>query len=600
MKMLNQMGLLGTAILAASVLTACGGGGTTAANPPAGNTSCLTAKMPVTHVTSSIGSATTWNAGTVYAVDNSISVNAALTIQPGAVVKFATGLPGGAVMTVSSTGTINASGSATCGIAFTSYKDDSVGGDSNGDGIATTPLVGDWGNVVLNSSGSVFNYVNFSYGGKSDSTVQIGGNFVNSATITNSTFAHNNGGNSSLLVVYRTDAVGALDAGSATAATVITGNTFYDNKVPVSISGLFNVDNSNTFHDPASTSTTNKYNGIFLVGNSYKAITGNISFSETEVPYVLAGVIDVSGNSTLTIGDDVVLKFFAIDSTLNTNYNGNVVNATAKIIANASVGKKIVFTSYKDDAHGGDTNGDGSSTGAVGDWARVVLNANGSVFNRAEFYFGGWDTANRETLNLMAYSATVTNSIFAHNHGGDISNLPYSEYGALNASLATAATIITGNTFYANSIPLEMSGKFSIDNSNVFHDPANAATTNTYNGIFFTGNSANYFQTISLTETEIPFVIKGDIWVNAGNVLTLGNNVVFKFSGTGTQLSYDDATGNISNIGGAIFTSLNDDSYLGDTNGNGASTGLTGDWNAIRNLAHTVYLHPAHEYFNQN
>jgi hypothetical protein len=402
-----------------------------------------------------------------------------------------------------------------------------------------------------------------------------------------------------LLVVNATDAVGALDAGNATAGTVITGNAFYDNKVPVSISGLFSVDDSNVFHDPAAASTTNKYNGIFLVGNSYKPITGSIGFSETEVPFVLAGVIDVFDSSTLTLGDNVIFKFFATSSTLNANYNGNTVNSTAKIIANASVGKKIVFTSYKDDAHGGDTNGDGASVGAVGDWARVVLNADGSIFNRAEFYYGGWDTVNRETLNLTTYSATVTNSIFAHNHGGAVANLPF-VYGVVRASGAAAGTVITGNTFFDNNIPLMISANFSIDDSNVFHDPANTATTNTYNGIFFTGNSANYFQTISLSETEVPFVIYGDIWVNAGKTLTLGSGVVFKFSGIGTQLSYDDVSGNIANIGGAVFTSLNDDSYLGDTNGNGASSGVAGDWNGIRNLAHTVYLHPAHEFFNQN
>lgn len=596
--LLNYARNLTLALLLAVGLSACGGGGDSGG--AAAVVSCgtpSTAALPVITVSSAISTPTTWNADTVYYLSTSININAALTIQPGAVVKFATATPGGAMITVGSTGSINATGNSSKSIVFTSYKDDSIGGDSNGDAAATTPTVGDWGKIALTSNGSSFNCVKFLYGGKTNSTVDVGYGTARSVTITNSTFAHNNGGNGSLLVVARTDAVGALDAGLASAATVITGNTFYDNKVPMSISGQFSVDNSNVFHDPASITTINKYNGIFMMGNSYKAFAGAITLAETEVPIVMAGNIDVPDFSQLTLGDNVIIKFFDTSSTLNANYNGNGgPTTTAQIIASASAGNKIVFTSYKDDAHGGDTNGDGASTGTVGDWARVVLNANGSVFNRAEFYYGGWDTASRETLNLMAYSATITNSTFAHNHGGLLSAMPF-VYGVVNASNASATTVITGNNFYDNSIPFMISGKFGVDDSNVFHDPANSATTNTFNGIFFTGNSANYLYTITLQETEVPFVFHGDIYVTSGNTLTIGNNVVFKFSGAATQLTYTGAVVN-STGSGVVFTSVRDDSYKGDTNGDGASTGLSNDWMGVRNSSNTFFAQ-GNTFFNK-
>jgi hypothetical protein len=502
------------------------------------------------------------------------------------------------MLTVGTGGSITATGNSTSSIVFTSGADDSVGGDS--DGIIATPAVGDWGKVVLNSSGSTFNCVKFSYGGKADSTVQIGGNMAYSATITNSTFAHNNGGSSAGVVAASTDAHGVLDAGLATASTVITGNIFYDNKVPLSISGRFSIDDSNVFHNPADATVKNKYNGIFHMGQSSKPITGLITYSATEVPFVLAGYIDVPDGSQLTLGDNVIIKFFATDSTLNTNYtNAVTINPSAKIIANASAGSKIVFTSYKDDAHGGDTNGDAAATTpapAVGDWARVVLNADGSIFNRCEFYYGGWDTANRETLSLTTYSATVTNSIFAHNHGGTIL---LTHNGVINASNATANTVITGNTFFDNSVPLGMSGKFSIDDSNVFHDPANRSVINTYNGIFHTGASAKPIYTISLLETEVPFVINGYIDIATGNTLTLGNNVVLKFDGAQTYLAL---VGTLVNYNGAgvVFTSIKDDRYLGDTNGDGISVGAANDWYGIySDNSHLTYTHPANEFFNQ-
>jgi hypothetical protein len=345
------------------------------------------------------------------------------------------------------------------------------------------------------------------------------------------------------------------------------------------------LDDSNTFHSPVDANLKNKYNGIFLIGHSSKPITGQLAFAETEVPFVFAGDVYVPAGSSLTLGDDVVVKFFSATDSLR-------VLGTLK--ADASTGHKIVFTCMKDDVHGGDTNGDASASVPLAkDWAEITLSATGSSFTRCEFYYGGHDSAYLSTLRFGgAYSAAIVGCTFAHNDGGNLTDIVWNAFGALDAQQAATGTVITGNVFFDNAVPLKISGKFSLDDSNSFHNPANPAITNTYNGICFSGNSYNDFVgAISLLETEVPFVLQGDLWVKSGNTLTLGSGVVFKFTGTQTQFTLE---GSLVVPGGTAvkFTSLNDDTALGDTNGNGASSGGFSDWAGVRNAA-LAWYHPA-------
>lgn len=106
-------------------------------------------------VSGTISSNTTWTlANSPYVVTGSITVAspAVLTIEPGVIVKFDTSTG----LSVADGATLTAEGTSSAPIVFTSYKDD-VGGDDNGDGTATTPAAGDWGNLVYSGwkSGSV-------------------------------------------------------------------------------------------------------------------------------------------------------------------------------------------------------------------------------------------------------------------------------------------------------------------------------------------------------------------------------------------------------------------------------------------------------------
>lgn len=58
-------------------------------------------------------------------------------------------------MTVSNGGTLRLLGTARRPVVLTSFRDDTVGGDTNRDGAATQPAPGDWGNVLVQGTGSV-------------------------------------------------------------------------------------------------------------------------------------------------------------------------------------------------------------------------------------------------------------------------------------------------------------------------------------------------------------------------------------------------------------------------------------------------------------
>ncbi len=308
--------------------------------------------LPIVKATS-INTPTTWTAGKVYVVEKSVVLNAVLTIEPGVVVKFTKG----PAITMGANGAIVADGKSAAGaIVFTSIKDDAHAGDTNNDCSATSPAPGDWASVTA-SYASTFNFVQFSYGGSAKpytGALAIDRDAV--ATVTNCTFAFNDGG------TLEDSRAAALNMRNAGAASKLTGNTFYGNVIPLVINPGINVDNSNVFSSQpdsaeAGTAIFNKYNGIFTDG----AIKGATVWSNVTVPFVVYKlVLSVSDHASLTLADGVVVKV----------WKGRVDVAELGTLTPAT---STVFTSLKDDSRLGDTNADGASTPIDGDWTGVNL-----------------------------------------------------------------------------------------------------------------------------------------------------------------------------------------------------------------------------------
>ena len=170
---------------------------------------------------------------------------------------------------------------------------------------------------------------------------------------------------------------------------------------------------------------------------AYEVLGGTINsdatWSDLGVPYVLRySSVSVADATTLTIAPGVVFKF----DTRSYFY------VYGTLLANGLNSNKIVFTSYRDDTAGGDTNGDGDgSAPAKGDWYHVYFyDAEASRLDYTELRYGGYNSYG--IVNIY-HSAATTSPVTVQNCSIDHSN----SYGIyLQGSGAIQSPIITGNS----------------------------------------------------------------------------------------------------------------------------------------------------------
>lgn len=343
-----------SALAIAMIFAACSPGDTLPVPDPDPTDTTQNPSTPcnIVMVTGNITTPTTWKAGNVYVVDISLKIESTLTIEPGTVIKIK-----GKRIDVQNDGRIIAAGTEGGRIVFTSYNDDSYCGDTNGDGAATAPGKGDWVALYLNGTHpNIFKYCDFLYAGAND------GGYYTAVVISvigfkfefdHCTFAHTLS-NSSASPAF------AFHGGSYMTdpdVSRFTNNAFYDNDRPLYCSFDYTVNPNNVFHNPAKPTEKNKRNGIFMWGG----IGSDVAFKVTEVPYVFMENFSGGGSAAvrnITVGPNAVLKFMRSDWGIARGDDNHV-----------NIGAGAVLTSYKDDGHGGDTNGDGTATTpATGDW----------------------------------------------------------------------------------------------------------------------------------------------------------------------------------------------------------------------------------------
>ena len=487
----------------------------------------------------SIAGTVTWDGDDTlpFVVESDLTVNqgATLSLTPGTVVKFRDRYDDLWVK-----GTLMADTTADDPITFTSIKDDTVGGDTNGDGSASSPAPSDWSSLRFTSSstGSVLDHAVVRYGGwEYYENVWVD---TTDITLTNNTIAHSS--------YYGLTFDNALPPS-------LSNNTFISNTNYAVYAALTDNDDSITLS--GNTASGNLVNGFGVAGS----ITGTVTWDGDDAfPFVVESDLTVKEGATFTLTPGTVVKF-------RDYYDDLRVNGT--LIADTTDTDPIYFTSIKDDTVGGDTNGDGStSSPAASDWSslRFTSSSTGSVLDHAVVRYGGWEYY--ENVWVDTTDITLTNNTIAHSsyYGLTFDN-------ALPPSLSNNTFI--SNTNYAVYAALT-------DNDDSITLSGNTASGNLVNGFGVAGSITG---TVTWDgDDTFPFVVESDLTVNAGATLTLTPGTVVKFHDryddlrvSGTLIADTTADDPIT------FTSIKDDTVGGDTNGDGStSSPAASDWSSLR------------------
>lgn len=482
----------------------------------------------------------TWNnPGIVYWLPGTVTVpmGNTLTIGAGQIIKAAPGVNGLLIVN----GTLSAMGTAASPIIFTSYEDDSTGGNTQNDGTGTaTGKNGDWGSITFaaTSTNNNLDFVNVLYGG---------GLGASAAVIDSSVPLIMNDG-----LIANSAGPGIRIVG---ASPTLASDTFRNN-AGAAIS--MDLASTPTITNP-SVLNHNGINAVVLDGGS---LPGNATWNNPGIVYWLPSTLTVPQGKTLTIAPGQIIKVAA-------GSNGSLVNLVVNgtLMAQGTAAAPIVFTSSKDDATGGHTGNDatGASTGTNGDWGNIQFasTSTANVLNNAKVLFGG---------GVFGSAAVIDNGAPLVFNNSVISNS-----GSAGLRIIAANPTMLGDTFLNNT----NGPAVSMDLASAPVISGFSASKNQVNGLALDGGTLP--GNASWNNPGVVYNLAGTVTVPVGCTLTVAAGQVVKAFGdslvvNGTLLAQGTADLPIS------FTSLFDDAHGGDTDGftSDVFPARKGDWAGIQ------------------
>ncbi|MBX4189250.1 hypothetical protein KW785_01480 [Candidatus Parcubacteria bacterium] len=450
----------------------------------------LTSHADVT-VSGSLASNATWSPENgVYIIDGHVTVPAGVTlmIAPGTVIK--TLRSDTAARNIVIYGSLVARGDALHQIYLTSYQDDSVGGDTNGDSSATFPQTRDWQGIVFEegSSGDL-DFVTLRYGGtngfvrfENQSVLTNDGGVV---TIDHSIIEHNNnvgieGDRGTLHIsnsVVRDNGLGiyifhgradvsqtiienstefGFRADGIDAIVALDGNTFANNRETAFI-------NAEVIFTHENNTSTDRSRRAWRIGGQ---LAHDAAWHSRDLPTIPS--LNVMAGITLTIESGTVLKFEKEEQ----------LQIEGRLVAEGTEQSKIYFTSIEDDSVGGDANVDGgtSTPGQRMFGLFFFPGSTGSISHAVVRYGGVLANLSRAVAALYnkGGNISVTHTLFSNNPSSAI--LQDAGTISMSSSEITGSTFglessggaysLTGNSFHGNSVAIENHSSAVIDARN--------------------------------------------------------------------------------------------------------------------------------------
>lgn len=212
----------------------------------------------------------------------------------------------------------------------------------------------------------------------------------------------------------------------------------------------------------------------YISGGTY---TSNVTWTASGSPYVINGNLIVGASATLTIEPGVIVK---MNGTFRTIY------VDGRISAVGSAGNRITFTSFRDDI-GGDTNGNGPSVGAPGDWYMIHFRngSSGSQLTYVDVLYGGYGSQN------FAYGAVKAGS--GATVAMDYARVQYSQRAGLLVGVSSdnppyAGATVSHSDFLNNGTGIAVNtGWLSLSGNSLIRNNAEDGLwfnfANSYNGL---------------------------------------------------------------------------------------------------------------------